>query len=166
MTRDDASLDRFHRAQEQPYAGYADALRELQAGAKRSHWIWYILPQLSGLGSSEMAREFGIRGRAEAEAYLRDEALRERLMAIMSAIATHVAPPGSTPLSSLLGSEIDARKLVSSLTLFENVARTMPETPADVDVQRVAELATRILDVLEAQGYDRCALTRAQLSGG
>lgn len=165
MTRDDASLDRFHRAQDQPYAGYADALREMRAGAKRTHWIWYILPQLAGLGSSEMARAFGVRGRAEAEAYLRDEVLRERLLAIMSAVAAHVVPPASTPVSAVMGSEIDARKLVSSLTLFEDVARTMSAPPADVDVRPVAEMATRVLDALDHQGYDRCALTRARLAG-
>jgi uncharacterized protein (DUF1810 family) len=164
MAMDEASLDRFHRAQDQPHAGYADALREMQAGAKRSHWIWYILPQLSGLGMSDMARRYGLRGASEAEAYLRDPVLRGRLLAVAAAVATHVVPPASTPLSHLMGSEVDARKLVSSLTLFEHVARRLAEDHGGHDFDALADVATRVLDALAGQGYDRCAFTRTQLS--
>ena len=57
------SLDRFLKAQEKSYAG---ALAELQAGAKRGHWIWWILPQMRGLGTSEYAEFYGISDKAEA----------------------------------------------------------------------------------------------------
>lgn len=158
-------LERFRRAQDQPHAGYADALREMQAGAKRSHWAWYILPQLSGLGTSDMARTYGVRGVAEAEAYLRDPVLRGRLLTIAEAIAAQVVDPASTPLSSLMGSEIDARKLVSSLTLFEHVARTMDAGQEADEIRAVGNVAARVLDAAAAQGYERCAVTRAHLSG-
>lgn len=163
MTSAPPALSRFHAAQDQPRAGHADALREMQAGAKRSHWIWYVLPQLSGLGSSDMAHTYGLRGGAEAEAYLRDPVLRGRLLDVVSAIATHVVPPASTPLASLMGSEIDARKVVSSLTLFEHVARAMPVTDQADNVRTISDTATRILDAVASHGYARCAVTLASL---
>lgn len=157
-------LERFRRAQDQPHAGYADALREMQGGAKRGHWIWYILPQLSGLGASDMARTYGVRDVAEAEAYLRDPVLRGRLLTIVEAIAAHVVAPDATPLSSLMGSQIDALKLVSSLTLFEHVARVMDAGPDADEVRAVGDVAARVLDAAAAQGYGRCAVTRRRLS--
>ena len=63
-------LDRFKRAQERTAGGIATALGELQAGRKQSHWIWYIFPQLEGLGSSPMAQRYAIRSLDEARAYL------------------------------------------------------------------------------------------------
>lgn len=157
-------LERFRRAHDQPHAGYADALREMLSGAKLGHWIWYILPQLSGLGTSDMARTYGIRGVGEAEAYLRDPLLRGRLLAIAEAVAGHVVAPASTPLSSLMGSEIDARKLVSSLTLFEHIARSMDADQGAEEVRAVGHVAGRVLDAAASQGYERCAVTRLQLS--
>jgi len=71
-----STLDRFVRAQE---GHYGQALAELQAGRKTSHWIWFVLPQLRGLGRSSMANEYGLAGRAEAEAYLAHPLLGERL---------------------------------------------------------------------------------------
>jgi len=61
------TLDRFLQAQE---GHYAQALAELEAGRKTSHWIWFVLPQLRGLGRSATAQAYGIAGRAEAEVYL------------------------------------------------------------------------------------------------
>jgi len=113
-------LDRFKQAQRSSTAGYDSALREIQSGRKRGHWIWYVLPQLRGLGSSRNAREFGIDGRDEAVEYPGDPELRARLEEIVRAIADHLRAGGS--LGNLMGSEIDALKTVSSLTLFERVA--------------------------------------------
>lgn len=163
MTSPSPDLSRFHAAQDQPHAGHADALRELQSGAKRSHWIWYVLPQVSSLGQSSMAQTFGLRGGAEAEAYLSDPILRSRLLAITSAIAAHVVPPASTTLAALMGSEIDALKTVSSLTLFEHVARAMPTSDQVNEVKAIGETATRILDAVASQGYARCPVTIASL---
>ena len=163
MTSPPPDLSRFHDAQDQPHAGHADALREMQEGAKRSHWIWYVLPQVSGLGLSDMAKAYGLRGAAEAEAYLRDPVLRSRLLAITSAIATHVVSPASTTLASLMGSEVDARKAVSSLTLFEHVARRMPAPDQVSEVKAIGETAMGILDAVASQGYARCPVTLASL---
>ena len=70
-------LERFKRAQTQDYAV---ALREIRSGRKRSHWMWYIFPQLRGLGHSGMADYYGIDGREEAVAYLADDVLGQRLI--------------------------------------------------------------------------------------
>ncbi len=70
------SLDRFVTAQERDYAA---ALSELRDGAKRSHWMWYVFPQLRGLGRSAMAETYGIADLAEARAYLAHPLLSARL---------------------------------------------------------------------------------------
>ena len=105
-----SSLDRFVAAQERDYA---TALAELRAGDKRSHWMWYVFPQLAGLGSSAMAQRYAIASLDEARAYLSHPLLGARLDACVAALA---ALEGTTP-ERVLGA-IDAVKLRSSLTLF------------------------------------------------
>lgn len=111
---DTPSLDRFLQAQERDYA---QALAELQAGRKQTHWIWYVLPQLRGLGHSAMAERYGIDGRAEAEAYVAHPVLGPRLVACVRALLSH---PNLTAEEMLGG--VDAMKLRSCLTLFAEVA--------------------------------------------
>jgi uncharacterized protein (DUF1810 family) len=65
-------LQRFHEAQASRSAGYDTALAEIRAGGKRSHWIWYIFPQIEGLGRSSTARAYAMQNLGEACAYLRD----------------------------------------------------------------------------------------------
>ena len=76
-------LQRFLRAQEHVYN---QALQEVRNGKKTSHWIWYIFPQMKGLGKSEMSQTYGINGRNEAEAYIKHPVLRERLVEICEAV--------------------------------------------------------------------------------
>ena len=97
---------------------YARALAELRAGRKRSHWIWFVLPQLAGLGRSAMAQRYGIADLDEARAYLADPLLRQRLTAVIDVIDDQLSRPGQN-LEHLMGSGLDAAKTVSSLTLFE-----------------------------------------------
>jgi len=158
-------LSRFTMAQDDEMAGISEALAELRGGRKRSHWIWYVFPQLAGLGSSEMARRFGVRGRAEAEAYLRHDVLRQRLGDAIAIVAHHMC--GATPprLEDLMGSWVDAVKLVSSLTLFEIVATDLQSRQPHADIARLAEQAGQILAVAEAQGYPRCAHTLDMMRG-
>jgi len=108
-------LDRFVRAQEKDYS---QALAELKAGRKQTHWIWYVLPQLGALGRSPMAREYGIAGRAEAAAYLAHPVLGPRLVACVQAVLGHA----DRSAVEILG-EVDAMKFRSCLTLFQAVAR-------------------------------------------
>lgn len=114
-----ADLDRFHSAQSagSPSA-HERALAELRNGRKRSHWIWFVLPQLTGLGRSAMAQRYGISGLTEARAYLADPLLRQRLEAVIGVIDEQLRKPGQS-LEHLMGSGLDAAKTVSSLTLFE-----------------------------------------------
>jgi uncharacterized protein (DUF1810 family) len=77
-----------------------------------------VLPQLAGLGYSEMAQRYGIAGLDEARAYLADPLLRQRLEAVISVIEEQLNQPGQD-LELLMGSELDAAKTVSSLTLFD-----------------------------------------------
>ena len=114
-----ADLDRFHAAQSagSPSA-YERALAELRSGRKRSHWIWFVLPQLAGLGRSAIAQRYGMTGLTEARAYLADPVLRQRLEAMIAVIDEQLRQPGQS-LEHLMGGGLDAAKTVSSLTLFE-----------------------------------------------
>ena len=103
-------LSRFHKAQE---GDYRQALSEIKAGRKRSHWIWYIFPQLKGLGFSHMAEYYGIDGLDEAKAYLADPVLKERLLEISRALLG--LETGNA--LEVMGYP-DNLKLLSSMTLF------------------------------------------------
>jgi uncharacterized protein (DUF1810 family) len=156
-------LDRFKRAQEHSYDGFDTALSELQAGRKRSHWIWYIFPQLAGLGHSSMAVQYGLLGPAEAAAYLRDPVLRERLLAVTNAVTVQLQRQPAPSLVALMGSEIDVVKLVSSMTLFGEMARRANHADPDSGVAAFGAHAEAILRVAEAQGYHKCASTIREL---
>ncbi len=110
---DPFELARFEAAQ----AGiWPQALAELRAGAKRGHWMWFIFPQIAGLGTSAMARTYAIGSAAEARAYLAHPVLGARLRQA----ATALLPHAGRPAAAILGG-IDAVKLRSSLTLFAHV---------------------------------------------
>jgi uncharacterized protein (DUF1810 family) len=111
---DPHQLNRFVEAQRD---WYATALRELRAGAKRSHWMWFIFPQVAGLGHSGMARRFAIRCRGEAEAYLAHPVLGARVRECAEAL---LAVQGRTA-EEIVGYP-DVMKLRSSMTLFAAVA--------------------------------------------
>ncbi len=104
-------LERFRRAQA---ASYATALAEIRAGRKMTHWIWYIFPQLRGLGQSPMSDFYGISGLDEARAYLADPMLGPHLSEISEAL---LALSTDDP-QSVMGFP-DELKLCSSMTLFE-----------------------------------------------
>lgn len=107
-------LERFVEAQA-PVYGQVE--RELQAGAKRSHWMWFIFPQIEGLGSSSMAQRYAIGSRAEAEAYLRHPVLGPRLAECTQLMLQHEG----TSAHAILGSP-DDMKFRSCMTLFAAVS--------------------------------------------
>ena len=115
---DPFNLTRFVEAQQRDYAR---ALDELCAGAKRSHWIWYVFPQLRGLGRSEMAERYGISGIDEARAYLAHPLLGARLEDCVRALLSH----RGRPVRHIMGSPDDL-KLRSSMTLFQAAAPAQP----------------------------------------
>lgn len=116
-------LERFVAAQ----AGtYDDALAQLRAGRKTGHWMWFVLPQVAGLGQTSMSRRYAISDLAEARAYLAHEVLGPRLRECCRA----VLDLDGVSATEVLGG-VDAMKLRSSMTLF---ALADPEEPAYADV--------------------------------
>ena len=111
-------LDRFLTAQEGTYDG---ALAELRRGRKTGHWIWFVFPQLDGLGRSEMSRRYGIVSLDEAEAYAAHPVLGARLRECAEALLA----ARSTSAEDILGS-IDAVKVRSAMTLFQRAAPDEP----------------------------------------
>ena len=118
-TDSDGSLQRFRVAQDRGNPSYYElAIAELQEGRKSSHWIWFVLPQLRGLGQSPTARHFGIADLCEARDYLSDDILKKRLEQVIGIINVQLEQLNQT-LNHLMGSDLDANKTISSLTLFE-----------------------------------------------
>jgi uncharacterized protein (DUF1810 family) len=113
------ALDRFVTAQDGGV--HEAALTELRRGRKTTHWMWYVFPQIAGLGFSPTARHYAVSSLDEARAYLAHPVLGPRLREVAEAVASSPAPDART----LLGS-VDAQKLRSSMTLF---ARADPEEP-------------------------------------
>lgn len=117
----------LHRFVEAQAGSYSDALAELRAGRKRTHWMWFVFPQMAGLRHSMMAQRFAIASRAEAEAYLAHDVLGPRLRACTEAV---LAVPDKTA-NAIFGSPDDI-KFRSCMTLFDAIA------PHDVFEQALA----------------------------
>jgi uncharacterized protein (DUF1810 family) len=117
--KDPFDLARFVTAQQ---ANYHDAIGELRGDRKRSHWMWYVFPQVAGLGSSAMAKRYAIKSRQEAEAYLAHPLLGPRLVECAEAL---LQVKGSTA-EDIMGYP-DWLKLQSSMTLF--AALSPPHSP-------------------------------------
>lgn len=118
-------LERFTTAQEHAYEG---VLRELRAGRKTGHWIWYVFPQLAGLGSSQLSRYYAITSLEEAVAYLAHPLLGPRLREC----AAVVASSGTRRADDFFG-WLDAKKVRSSMTLFHRAAPAEPVFRAVLD---------------------------------
>ena len=130
----------------------------MRSGRKRKHWIWYIFPQLAGLGRSGVAQYYGIQGLEEACEYLRDPVLRARYEEITAAVAQQLE--AGVPLERLMGGSIDALKLASSITLFSAAASRL----ADEGASPLATRCDAILRITTAQGYPACSFTMEELS--
>lgn len=116
--RDKNDIERFVDAQNSPYGGYAVALQEMKDGQKCSHWIWYIFPQLRGLGRSFNSDYYGLADKDEAKRYLEHPVLGPRLREITKAVLSH---KGQVSLQHLMGSSIDVIKLKSCMQLFDEI---------------------------------------------
>lgn len=114
---DENNIERFVEAQEEVWTGYAVALAEIEHGRKMSHWIWYIFPQLRGLGHSRYSHLYGIANRKEAEAYLEHPILGPRLREISEVLLANT----NKSAVAILG-EIDAQKVKSCMTLFDCIS--------------------------------------------
>ena len=111
-----SDINRFVLAQDGPIGNYKQALAEVKKGRKTSHWIWYIFPQLRGLGHSGNANFYGIEDLQEARVYLAHPVLGARLREITQVVLDHA---DDRLTIELMGSEIDMLKLKSSMTLFD-----------------------------------------------
>lgn len=131
--RSPADLDRFVTAQDQG-GTYDDALAQLRRGRKTSHWMWFVFPQVAGLGHSAMAQRYAVRDLDEARAYAAHPVLGPRLAQCCDAL---LALPDDDPVEVLGG--IDAVKLRSSLTLFLHATD-------DGDAARVAGVLAKFYD--------------------
>ena len=152
------SLARFHDAQADIDSGYEAALDEMRSGRKRRHWIWYVFPQLAGLGRSGVAQYDGIQNLDEACEYLRDPVLRARYEEITAAVAEQLE--AGVPIERLMGGSIDALKLASSLTLFSTAASRLTDEASSA----LANRCDAILRITGPQGYPSCSFTMEQLS--
>lgn len=132
------SLDRFVQAQEKG-GSYERALAELKAGEKTGHWIWWVFPQLKGLGTSHNSTYYGLADEAEAQGYLQHPVLGARYRECVDVVQRHLCKSGVAPLA-LMGSEVDVLKLRSSLELFLKVA-----PPRDENFRAQAEAVLAIL---------------------
>lgn len=112
--QNDYTLNRFLTAQERSYAA---ALAEIKAGRKRTHWMWYIFPQIAGLGMSSTAQYYSIQDRLEAEEYMAHPVLGARLLEISRALLTLE----SNDATAVMGYPDDL-KLRSCMTLFAQVS--------------------------------------------
>jgi len=153
------SLERFHEAQARSWSGYDTALAEIRAGGKRRHWIWYIFPQIEGLGRSSTARAYAIQDLGEACAYLCDPILRARYEEILAAVSEQLVR--GIRLEDLMGSRTDALKLVSSLTLFRAAAEQFGRE--DPVFAPLAERLATLLGQTTQQGYPACDFTLARI---
>lgn len=132
-------LDHFIHAHK---ASYKVALTELELGLKTTHWMWFIFPQASGLGKSEVAKFYAIENLQEAISFARHEYLGKNYCNCLRAILSH----RDTPIEDILG-EVDAKKLKSSITLFKRTGVK-------------GELSTLIREVSEQSFFgDECQYT-------
>lgn len=141
---DPYDLHRFVAAQE---ATYARALTELGRGRKASHWMWFIFPQVAGLGSSDMSRRYAIRSLDEAQAYLAHPLLGARYRECVAVLQDLVG----TTAEAVFG-PVDAAKLRSSLTLFADAAPREPLFWAALQRWFRGEKDERTTDILRADG--------------
>ncbi len=121
----DAAAKLFIAAQDRVWTS---VVAELTAGRKTSHWMWFVFPQLAGLGRSQMSQRYGIPGLDAARAYLAHPTLRARLVEVSALMLTH----RGTGAETILGG-IDAQKLRSSMTLFATVPGAPPECAQVLD---------------------------------
>ena len=139
----DNNLQRFIEAQKREYT---IALSEIKNGKKRSHWMWYIFPQIQGLGFSETSRYYAIQNKEEAAAYLQHPVLGSRLIQICNELLSLQ----SNNAGNIFGSPDDV-KLKSSMTLFASLPNTDPVFQAVLDKFFNGTKDNQTLRILERQ---------------
>ena len=139
----ESNLNRFIEAQE---ASYPVALAEMQRGRKQNHWIWFIFPQIQGLGYSETSKFYAIRDRQEAQAFLDHPVLGDRLVKI----SQELLKLESNNANKIMGSPDDL-KLKSSMTLFASLPNTNPVFALVLDKFFAGTKDAKTLQILSQQ---------------
>ncbi|CAM2955214.1 Uncharacterized conserved protein [Legionella steigerwaltii] len=155
-----STIQRFIKAQQgqEMYTSFLQAYNELKAGRKQSHWIWYIFPQLKLIGFSSTAQYFGIVDFKEACDYLQNEELFQNYYAIAKLVEQQIKR--KIPVETLMSGQIDAKKLVSSLTLFRASASfLLHQGDNSQDFAALVNCCDQILVETSKQGYVPCTLT-------
>ena len=134
-------LERFYKAQEYDYE---TALSEIRNGRKESHWMWYIFPQIAGLGRSTTAEYYAIKSKEEAKAYIEDPVLGKRLIEISQALLQ----VSSDDAEMVMGWP-DNLKLRSCMTLFAEVAPDQPVFRNVLEKFYDGEMDGKTLDILK-----------------
>lgn len=135
------NLDRFVKAQKRDYNV---ALNEIRDGYKRSHWMWYIFPQIAGLGSSYMAKKYELNGLGEAKAYMENEYLRNNLIGITKVLLQCK----NNDIEDIMGFP-DNLKLCSCMTLFEIASPKVKEFGQVLDRFFNGKQDQRTISILE-----------------
>jgi uncharacterized protein (DUF1810 family) len=139
----ETNLQKFLDAQQKHFE---PALSEIQNGKKQSHWMWFIFPQIRGLGFSETSKYYAIRDKQEAEAFLKHPVLGKRLTAICHAL---LEQPDHNA-NRIFGSPDDL-KLKSSMTLFASAHNTDPVFQSVLDKFFGGAMDKRTLEIIQAQ---------------
>jgi uncharacterized protein (DUF1810 family) len=138
---DPYDLVRFYLAQE---SNYQDALAELKAGKKRTHWMWYVFPQIEGLAQSSMSHFYSIKSLDEAKAYIQHPLLSARLLESTAAVLQH----SDKSLREIFGKP-DDKKFCSSITLFSLVSHDSALFSHAIDVFCSGQADSRTLQLLK-----------------
>lgn len=154
-------VERFTNAHANPTAGFDAAIGELQSGRKVGHWVWYIFPQLEGLGRSRAAQRFALSDTNEACAYVAHPLLGARLALAFETVDQHRGT-----LHDLMADAVDAKKLVSSLTLFHAVCQLHLHEADKLLAARALSITMashRVLKKAAGEGLPKCAFTQHSL---
>ena len=149
------SLQRFIVAQDgntstrRDMSAFEAAIEELKNGKKEGHWIWFIFPQIE-IGQSEMARKYAIKSLAEAEDFLKNRILRDRLLSTSEIVISQLKN-GVNP-EVLLGGSTDCLKLSSSMTLFKAISQRLDDFALE-------QVCGNVLKLLDKSSIPLCAAT-------
>ncbi len=137
---DDDELEMFVEAQDTVWPA---VISELSEGQKQSHWMWFVFPQLAELGSSDMAKLYGIHDLSEAEGFLAHTVLNERLTQV-----TELVLAQSDKTAEEIFGSLDAQKLQSSMTLFSLASNALPQFQGILDQFFGGQLCSKTRDLL------------------
>ena len=129
---EESSLKKFHRRHRcgDGYVCYDGALKEMQGGRKHTSWMWWIFPQVAGLGRSHLAKKYAIQSLQEVVDFLEDPVLGAHYCEITEVVMKQICREGVS-LPHLFRKEIDVRKFISSITLFQWVASRQQSLPVE-----------------------------------